>query len=63
MPNWTDDEGRSWFNKLECKRCLGSYEAINGEIPKHQCIGGFYKSHTFTTKDGHVEYHQPVKVS
>ena len=35
MPNWTDDEGRDWFDKIECKRCLQRFDAVDGEVPEH----------------------------
>lgn len=57
MPNWTDDEGRNWFGKLECKRCLQIFEAgPDGEIPVHDCLGGRYRS-----ESSGGEYHYPVK--
>ena len=58
MPNWTDDEGFSWFGVLECKRCLNRFKADeNNEVPVHDCIGGLYYS---ASSDG--KYHYPVKV-
>lgn len=63
MPNWTDDEGTNWFNKLECKRCLGLFEIDStGEIPVHSCLGSLFKSVTYLTEHGRVEYHEPVRV-
>ena len=34
MPNWSDDEGRSYFSKVECKRCLQDfdYDKKTGEL-------------------------------
>jgi hypothetical protein len=63
MPNWSDDNGFSWYKKLECKRCLGIYDTDNeGEIPVHECLDGYYKSVTYLAKDGRVEYHVPKRV-
>lgn len=56
-PNWTDDDGRDWFNKLECKRCLHVFDAVDGEVPEHDCIGSRWKSES---KDG--EHHTPIQV-
>jgi hypothetical protein len=42
MPNWTDDEGTSWFGKIECKRCLQMLDQEKGEVPVHLCLGGKY---------------------
>lgn len=58
MPNWIDDEGYNWFGKLQCKRCSGRFDAVKGEIPVHDCIGGRYKSASYGS-----EYHVPVWVS
>lgn len=44
MPSWTDENGYDWFNKLECKRCLQRFDAVNGEVPEHDCLGGRFKS-------------------
>ena len=59
MPNWTDDEARNHFGKLDCKRCLQTFDANEvGEIPIHKCHGGYYKSGW----DG-LYHHAPIKVS
>ena len=59
MPNWTDDEGRNHFGKIDCKRCLGEFIANeNGEVPTHKCLGGHYTSGF----DG-LYHHAPIKVS
>jgi len=59
MPNWSDDEGFSWFNKLSCKRCLVVFEPDGkGEVPLHECLGGYFTSYF----DGHT-YHTPKFVS
>jgi len=44
MPNWTDDDGFNWFGKLSCKRCLAVFKAEKGEVPVHECLGGYAKS-------------------
>ena len=47
MPNWTDEEGNNWFGKLECKRCLDTFDTDQqGEIPVHKCLDGYCKSFT-----------------
>lgn len=56
MPNWTDDEGTSWFSLLECKRCLKNFTAVDGEVPVHLCIGGYYRSIS-----GRGVWHQPIR--
>ena len=58
MPNWTDDEGRNHFGKIDCKRCSQefTYNEV-GEVPVHECIGGYYTSGF----DG-VQHHSPIKV-
>ena len=59
MPNWTDETGYDWFNKLECKRCLNRFEIDKrGEIPVHDCHGGRYDS---VSTGG--EWHLPRKLS
>lgn len=58
MPNWTDERGRSSFNKLDCKRCLKEFEADDhGEVPIHECLDGWYRSES----SGGI-WHYPVKV-
>lgn len=44
MPNWTTEDGFSWFGKDKCKRCGVIFDLENDEIPEHNCIGGRYKS-------------------
>ncbi len=44
MPNWTDDDGFSWFFKDSCQRCSRIFDIEKDEIPEHNCIGGRYKS-------------------
>ena len=59
MPNWTDDEGRNHFEKLDCKRCLQTFDVNEvGEIPIHKCHGGYYKSGW-----NGLCHHAPIKVS
>jgi len=59
MPNWTDENGYSWFNKLECKRCLDRFDTDErGEIPEHDCLDGRWKSESVFP-----EHHMPVFVS
>lgn len=58
MPNWIDEDGFNWFNKLECKRCLRIFDISKaGEIPEHECHGWICKS----ASDG-FENHQVVYV-
>ena len=59
MPNWTDDEGRDWFDKIECKRCLQRFGTVDGEVPEHDCNGGRFKSGP--DPDG-VTHHAPIYV-
>jgi hypothetical protein len=57
-PSWTDETGYDWFGKLECKRCLQRFDAVDGEVPVHECVGGeLFKS----ASDGR-EHHFPVRV-
>lgn len=48
MPNWTDDEGFSWFMKVSCKRCLQVFDLNdydhdpNGGIPCHKCLDNIF---------------------
>lgn len=56
MPNWTDEDGTDWFNKIECKRCLERFDVFKGEVPSHRC-GGYYRS-----ESSYGEYHYPVLV-
>ena len=58
MPNWTDEDGKNWYGKLECKRCLNVFEHVNGEVPIHKCIDGYYKSEYVNGV-----HHYPVPVS
>ena len=60
MPNWTDDEGTSYFNKVECKRCLQDfdYDKKTGEVPVHKCLGG----ELWTSAYVNGVWHYPVKV-
>lgn len=63
MPNWTDDEGFSWFGKLQCKRCLRVFDADKeGEVPTHACTGGLLFRSTTIIGEHHVEHHVPVRV-
>jgi hypothetical protein len=62
MPSWTDENGNSWFGKLECKRCLQSFAMVDGEVPLHQCSGGWFKSAT-TNYCGNITYHDPVEAT
>jgi hypothetical protein len=60
MPNWSDDEGRSYFGKIECKRCLQDfeYDKKTGEVPVHKCVDG--KLWTSAYMNG--THHYPVRV-
>jgi hypothetical protein len=59
MPNWTDDEGRNHFGKIDCKRCNQEFNHNEvGEVPVHECIGGYYTSGF----DG-VQHHAPLKAA
>lgn len=59
MPNWTDESGFSWFNKLRCKRCLEIFEYNEvGEVSVHECLGGYSTSKTV---DGVSHYPVPAE--
>ncbi len=58
MPSWTDENGYDWFGKLECKRCLQRFDAVDGEVPVHDCLGGRFTSGTDETGT----HHTPVYV-
>ena len=59
MPNWTDDEGRNHFGKIDCKRCSRAFTYNEvGEVPVHECLGG-----TYTSGFDGLYHHAPIKVS
>lgn len=53
MPNWTDENGKSWFNRDFCKICQHDFKLIKGEIPKHKCLYGYicFTKNGKTTKE------------
>lgn len=36
MPNWTDDDGKSWFGIRQCSSCFKEFKT-GGLIPAHRC--------------------------
>ena len=58
MPNWTNEDGESDFDKLSCKRCLQKFHHDKrGEVPPHKCHGGVYDS--FSSGG---EHHTPRRI-
>ncbi len=57
MPNWTDENGNSYYGKLECRRCLNDFAPDkDGEIPVHKCLDMYCKTVTdFRISDMHHE--------
>lgn len=62
MPSWTDEGGNDWFGKLQCKRCLQKFDAVEGEVPIHRCHGGWFTSKTTRNEFGFATHHDPVQV-
>lgn len=58
MPNWIDDCGRNWFNKIECKRCLVTFKIENDEVPIHTCLG----ENGWTSKSNYESYNIPMQL-
>lgn len=36
MPNWTDENGKSWFGIRQCNSCFKEFKT-GGLIPAHRC--------------------------
>ncbi len=53
-----DDEG-NYVYETNCKRCYVGYDLVNGEIPLHACIDGWYTSESYITQDGYQNLYMP----